>query len=279
MNRPPVRNALSKGSLEWEDDEDQRGEMMHPLVMALAAWPGRRETKPHLEAKGYWLPERYREIVLANCNNCDEAALEHYWDEVALEYFCSAGRVQTMRRKFGVDPSYRSEYLDGLASSAAHRDAASRGLPLDHSLQVFMAGRSTDFWQRIAEQMERYKRVEIESFNISAKEWTGTKGDFSKFLRKAAEARGFVFKNWMWRKAFGEVLEFCCFIDEGRRTTWRFQLPLLFEVIHNSAPDLTFYTPQAELLVPGFNYYEMYQSPESAILGIQALVDLFNSIG
>ncbi len=62
---------------------------MHPLLAALAPWPGRQATKSVLEAKGYWLPERYREIVLANCGGCDAAEIDRYWDEAALEYLCS----------------------------------------------------------------------------------------------------------------------------------------------------------------------------------------------
>ena len=252
---------------------------MHPLIIALGAWPGRRATKSFLEAKGYMLPDRYKNIVLANCDSCDGAALERYWDEAALEYFCAAGRVRSNQRKFGGETSYRSEYLDRLASLATNRDAVSRGLPLDHGLQAFMAGRGSDFWQRITEEMERHKRAEIERFGISVNEDTGTKMDFSKLLHRAAEAKGFVIKNGKWRKTFAEALEFCCFIDSGMSRTWAFQLPLQTEIIHRSAPDLVFLSPLADILVPGFNYYQLYQSPEGAVLGIEAHIDLFNTIG
>ena len=201
---------------------------MHPLIASLAAWPGRQATKSRLQAKGYWLPERYKEIVLANCGDCDATSVERYWDELALEYLCAAGRVHAIRRVFGGETSYRSDYLDGLASLPENRNAASAGLPLDACLQVFttksrsLIAPGILLAHRIAEQMEAHKRAEIQSFGISADEWTGAKGDLANFLRQAAEPRGFVLRRKMWRKVFGEVLEFCCGIDSGGERLGRF---------------------------------------------------------
>jgi hypothetical protein len=142
-----------------------------------------------------------------------------------------------------------------------------------------MGGRSSDFWQRVAEEMERHKQAEIENFGISINEDTGAGIEFSKGLHNSAQAKGFVLQNEKWRKTFGEVLEFCCFVDTGMRTTSTFQIPLLTEIVHKSAPGFVFLAPLADIIVPGFNYYHVYKSAESAILGIQAHIDLFDTIG
>jgi len=258
---------------------------MHPLVAALADWPGRPTTKARLEALGFWLPERYKEIVLANCGGCTAEEVERYWDEMALEYFCSAGRVQSTRRQFGIETSYRSKYLDELASTPENRDAASLGHPLHPCLRVFKNNSLSNVEpgillnQRIAEQMEEQKRGEIENLAISATNWSGTKEDTVHYLQQAAESRGFVRKKGMWRKTFGKDLEFCCGVDTGRRVSWTFRLPLVLQIAHKSAPDVVFVSVLANTLMPGFHYYALYESPGSAILGIHAHIALFNTIG
>lgn len=258
---------------------------MHPILQALSRWPGRGATKSILEAKGYWLPERYREIVLANCSECDEGKIDRYWDEVALEYLCAAGRVYSDRRKFGGETAYRSRYLDNLASLPENQDVVAQGQPLDFGLQAFRKRVLTPIkpgytiFGEISEKMEKLKQVEIKNFMISPLEWTRTKGDFSRCLKKIAESRGFEFKKKRWRKNYGGFLDFFCFIDGGMRRTWKFQLPVNFEIAHTSSPEIGLHTWNFDPLMPGFHYYRLHRSPESAILGIQAHVDLFDTIG
>lgn len=255
---------------------------MHSLLAALARWPGRLTTKSFLEAKGYWLPERFRETMLANFGNSDEIALDRYWGEVALEYLCSAGRVRSNDRQFTGETAYRSEYLDGLASLLAKRGIAGPAISLHEGLRTLSikAGEpGSKFWPLIADEMERHKSSEIESLKISTVGWSGTKRDFSIFLKKSAEARGFAFKKNRWRKDFGDALEFRCYIDAGMGKTWGFQIPLVFEIGHRLATDLELCTWQLDPLMSGFRYYRLYRSPESAILGVQAHVDLLDTIG
>jgi hypothetical protein len=131
----------------------------------------------------------------------------------------------------------------------------------------------------VSKQMESYKQLEIQDHRISEAGWTGRKKDFYNFLKKIAEARGFEFKKKKWRKTFGEALEFCFSVDSGMQRTWTFQLPLIFEIIHKAAPDLVMLTWNADDLMPSFHYYRIYRSPERAILGLQAHVDLLDAIG
>jgi hypothetical protein len=227
-------------------------ETMHPLIATLASWPGRQQTKSLLEAKGYYLPEHYKQLVLANSGGCDESTLERYWDEVAREYICSAGRVHSSRREFAGETSYRSKYLDELAALPINRDAATKGGPLIEGLKIFAQKRlQNDLWRQIDEHFEKLKKAEAEWFGIVTDGWTGTKDDFGHFLRPIAETRGCVFKKKKWRKSFGEVLEFAWSIDRGVRTTWPFQLPVALEVVHRSAPDLIFLAKPGSVM-PGF---------------------------
>jgi len=253
---------------------------MHPLLEALSHWPGRRATKSILEAKGYWLPEYFSKIVLANCGNCDAEKIERYWDEAALEYLCSAGRVDSNRRLFGGETSYKSEYLDGLASYPVNRQAAECGLSLEPGLQKFrtrsLAAQGLLAMQ-FSEQIEQHKQGEILTFNIIAEEWTYTKKDFYTYLGKIAKERHFVYNRKKWRRTLNDI-DIVCSIESGMQRTWKFQLPLNFEIVHNSQPDFALRTNWAGALMPGFESYNLHRSPQSAILGIQAYVDLFVTI-
>jgi hypothetical protein len=253
---------------------------MHPLLNSFRSWPGRRATKTLLESKGYWLPECYRKIVLANCGNCDAEKVERYWDEVAREYLCSAGRVDSNRRLFGGETSYRSEYLDGLASLPTSGQAAEPGLILDPGLQEFRTRSLATqglFGNQISDQMENNKQNEILEFAITAEDWTHTKKDFYNYLERIARERHFVHDKKKWKKTINGI-DILCSIDSGMQRTWKFQLPLNFEIVHNSQPDSVLCTNYAGYVMPGFEYYHLHRSPQSAILGIQAHVDLFVTI-
>jgi hypothetical protein len=255
---------------------------VHPLLVALAKWPGRQPTKALLAARGYALPDRYRGIILANLDRPNGADLDHYWDEVAKEYICAAGRVNSNHRAFSGETSYRSAYLDGLAAASRSDGSGTPTRSLHAGLrQLLIEGGKpgNELWPRTADQLESSKASEIKHFEISASEWTRTKADLSKHLSMLAESRGFEPHRKKWRKKFGAALEFRCFMDTGSRSTWSFQLPLVFEMEHSAAKDLVLSTWQFDYLMPSFRYYHQHRSPEAAILGIQAHIDLLDAIG
>src|SRR5262245_8233017 len=143
---------------------------MHPLLAMLARWPGRPATKSLLEAKGYWLPERFREIIVAHCGSASVTTLDRYWDEISLEYLCTAGLVDSENRSFAGETAYRSEYLDDLASLAAKRGIVKPVVSLHEELRALKIEGlkpGSTFWPLIADQMERDKIAEIKSFGIS----------------------------------------------------------------------------------------------------------------
>lgn len=254
---------------------------MHPLLITLAQWPGRRPTKALLESRGYWLPRRYEEIVSASCS--DMTSLEKYWDEVAMEYMCSAGLGNADRRTVS-ETSYRSKYLDDLASERIKRDGILDGASLNTWLREFKTVMQSSpkeegaSWTWLHNQLRKHKKDEIEGFRISADQWTGKKKDFYDFLGKISEARGFQFKKKKWRKNFDD-LEICCSVDKGMHRAWAFQLPFNFEIFHRAELDFVFNFARANTLMPGFHYYSLHKQPEEAILGIQAHVDLLDAIG
>lgn len=255
---------------------------MHLLLAALAKWPGRQPTKALLAARGYVLPDRYREIILANLDRPIGADLDHYWDEVAMEYICAVGRVNSNHRAFSGETSYRSAYLDGLAAASRSDGSGAPTRSLHAGLrELLIEGDKpgNELWPRTADQLEGSKALEINHFEISANGWSGRKADLSKHLSMVAESRGFEPHRKKWRKQFGDALEFRCLIDAGMRSTWSFQLPLIFEIEHGAANDLVFSTWQFDYLMPSFRYYRQYRSPEAAILGIQAHIDLLDAIG
>lgn len=253
---------------------------MHPLLTSLAQWKGRHATKALLEARGYWLPERYAEIVKAHC--ADWAELEKYWDEVAMEYMCSAGRGMSDRRTVS-ETSYRSEYLDHLALKEIESNGRLDGLPLNSCFRSFYSMMQSSSkggrgWDWLYEQLQKHKKEEIENFYISSEQWTGKKKDFYDFLEIICESRGFYLKKKKWRKNF-DKLEICCSVDRGMHRAWTFQLPFNFEIFHKDEPNFIFNFARADDLIPSFHYYSLYKQPNEAILGIQAHVDLLDVIG
>jgi hypothetical protein len=260
---------------------------MDVLIGVLARWPGRRETEALLAARGYRLPAHYQEVVaFGSCSDAEVAALNRYWDEVALEHFCSAGRAVPDRRKFLGETSYRSDYLDSLAAVEENHEMASQGLPLDPCLRKFMtkineglrATQGQGFGHQIRRKMEQYKKIEIENFGISAGAWAGTRADFTNILKECARSRGFVSKKKWWEKSLGNGLVFRCGVDTGMRTSWRFQLPLWIEISHQAVADTAFQASLVDRLVPSFEYYALYDSPSSAILGVTAYVELLDIV-
>lgn len=254
---------------------------MHPLLITLARWPGRRPTTALLEACGYWLPRGYEEIASTNCS--DLASLEKYWDEVAMEYMCSAGVGNADRRTVS-ETSYRSKYLDDLAAARIKKDGILDGASLNDCLRRFKTVMQSSpnqdgaSWSWLHNQLRENKKDEIEKFHISANRWTGKKKDFYDLLGAICEERAFHFKKKKWQKNFGD-LEIYCSIDKGMHRAWAFQLPLNFEIFHKTEQRFAFNFVRANALIPGFHYYSLYKEPEEAILGIQAHVDLLNTIG
>lgn len=193
---------------------------MSRLLDALAHWPGRRDVQAVLAADGFRLPETYQSLVAFEYGNGDMDGLSRYWDEVAREHVCSAGRVQPDHRTFLGETCYRSAFLDALAADAENRAAAKAGLSLHPCYQLFMRRiRSPgDFGLRFTQRLEDAKPSEFEQFGIDGREWTGRKDDdLAMWLGRYARALGYQSKRSLWRRAISPSLVVYHGLDRGRR--------------------------------------------------------------
>src|SRR6266436_2812158 len=90
---------------------------MSEFLALLSHWRGRSFVQRELESRGFVVPTRYQQLVATYCSPDSRRDLDHYWDEAAREYICSAGQVNSTTRAFPDVPCYRSKYLDDLAST------------------------------------------------------------------------------------------------------------------------------------------------------------------
>src|SRR5262249_45967123 len=90
--------------------------MRSEFVELLSRWRGRSHVQLAFEARGYMLPRRYQDSIAASSSSKALLDLDRYWDEAAREYVCSAGQANSATRTFPDFLSYRSPYLDQLAS-------------------------------------------------------------------------------------------------------------------------------------------------------------------
>ena len=86
----------------------------HPLLTALANWPGRASTQLAFEARGFAVHRAWQNRVIEFCGEDQADLLNRYWDEIALETMRCAGQVHSGMRYFGIEPKYRSTFLDEL---------------------------------------------------------------------------------------------------------------------------------------------------------------------
>lgn len=257
---------------------------MKPLLEALAFWPGRHAVQRALVNDGFLLPSTYQGIVAAECDNDRDAAnLTKYWDEIAREYFGAAGRVHGDYRRFAGDTSYRSEFLDSLASDPKFKElqGPGQGYCLDPCLDRFIRkfGQESDFRSAVQQELTRSKEAEIVRFGIDARDWTGKKQDIGNWLGEYATKLGYERKGKVWQKPLSSTLTIHHRVDPGVRLTWDFQLPLETEIAHIHDNKFTYHASWTDPLVPGFAYYRLYKNPEGAKLAILAHLKLFDAIG
>jgi hypothetical protein len=80
----------------------------------LANWPGRVSTQLAFEARGFLVHRAWQNRTIEFCGEDQADLLNRYWDEVALETMRCAGKLRSEMRYFGIEPKYRSAFLDEL---------------------------------------------------------------------------------------------------------------------------------------------------------------------
>ena len=86
----------------------------HPLLRAVANWPGRGPTQLAFEALGFSIHRARQNRIIQFCGDQQSDLLNRYWDEVAMETMQSLGQGDPDERAFAIRPAYRSAFLDEL---------------------------------------------------------------------------------------------------------------------------------------------------------------------
>ena len=86
----------------------------HPLLRAVANWPGRGPTQLAFEALGFSIHRARQNRIIQFCGDQQSDLFNRYWDEVAMETMQSLGQGDPDERAFAIRPAYRSAFLDEL---------------------------------------------------------------------------------------------------------------------------------------------------------------------
>jgi hypothetical protein len=251
--------------------------MNHTLIELLSSsWKGRQALQSSLEGRGFEVPGEWRQKIVDMCGE-DAGTLQRYWDEVATEAFCCAGKVNSEARKFIVEPGYRSSFLDELAAKVDFAEPPYRYPPLVRCLYEYIrrARRDRSFLDDETAYLETVKQREIERFSLSAEGLAGRKRDLVPVVAKLTALRGFnQRRNSFIKKTAGDVI-FQIYVDVGGIPELGFGLPLHCSIYHMSDPEFVYQATSFDRIVPGFFKYEYCPTPESCVLGILVHVEMF----
>jgi hypothetical protein len=248
---------------------------MRQFVERLSRWRGRSHVQRALEARGYLLPRRYQESVAASGSPDARVDLEKFWDEDAREYVCAAGQVDTATRTFPDFSSYRSQYLDQLASTRKPSSLFPVN-PRHPCLREFKVRERTEpgFTTSFVEALQSEKRAEIRRLGIRADLWSGEKEDVGRVFEGLMSARGFSKSKRVFRKQSDSGLVFSGFADLRGRP-FCIAVPFHFFVGHSSDELETFeFSPVRA--IPGFWFYYGFNTVDAGVLGFQAYTEIID---
>jgi hypothetical protein len=250
--------------------------MQHPLLDTLSTRVGRSATEQAFETRGFSVHRIWQRRMVEFCGTGSDVELVRYWNDVAMETMCSAGKGDPNTRKFAVNPSYRSSYLDELAARVIV-EAPFRAPPLVKCLFEYVKKcfRDHEFVMDETVYFEGAKKREAERLSISAEGWGGRKRDVVPFAERFGTSLGFISRRNRFVKASPSGLAFEFSVDIGGYPSCGAVLPLVFQIYHPSDPKFN-YQVNFDRLVPGFSKYAYCESPRSYVLGIQAHVEFFD---
>src|ERR1700753_3504000 len=84
----------------------------HPLLRAIASWSGRGSVERAFESRGFLLHRAWQNRMIEFCGAQQSNLLNRYWDEIARETMQCLGQGVPDLRRFVIQPSDRSEFLD-----------------------------------------------------------------------------------------------------------------------------------------------------------------------
>ncbi|MBR1201850.1 MULTISPECIES: hypothetical protein [unclassified Bradyrhizobium] len=255
---------------------------VRPLLGILMRWPGRVATQLAFESLGFSIHKEWQDRVIRFCGEQQAGVLNRYWDEVALETMQSLGKGNSDQRRFVVEPTYRSAFLDDLFAA---RDFVEPGFP-NPPLVKSMFDRFKKFWfdaefrAREAEVFGRLRMAEAGQFGIEPVGEFVQKSDVIPFVERYCSALAFERHRGRWRRKATCGLIFEVGIELGGNR-FRLKPPLKFRIYHKDDVEYVFETEGVAVLdrlVPGVAQYFPGENATEYILGVKAQIELFSTI-
>lgn len=235
----------------------------HPLLRALAGWPGRAPTQRTFEALGFSIHRAWQNEIIQFCGEQQSNLLNRYWDEVAIETMQSLGQGDPDQRTFVIQPQYRSAFLDELFAARDIVEPPFRYPPLvkcllEHYKKVWL---DREFRENRVAVFSHLQQAEGERLGIDIAGGLRNKKDVIPFIEKFCSALGFEGRSRnRWRKKVGSglVVEVGVWLGGNSLRMWS---PLKFRIFHGDEPKHAFETEGAAVLgrlVPGAHIYERW---------------------
>jgi hypothetical protein len=255
----------------------------HPLLHAVASWPGRGPTELAFEALGFTIHKAQLNRIIQFCGEQKSHFLNRYWDEVALETMQSLGQGDPDQRAFVIQPRYRSAFLDELFAA---RDFVEPQFPcpplvkclFDRFKKIYL---DAEFRNNENTFFSQLQKAESERLDIQTTGWSGRKRDVVPFVEQFCSALAFERRRNRWRKKIDGGLVFEVSVDFGGNPYCIGKPPLLFRIFHVDDPKYVFFIPLVAVfdrLVPGSDIFAHCRDASDYVLGIRAYVELFNVI-
>jgi hypothetical protein len=255
----------------------------HPLLSAVTHWPGRGPTQLAFEALGFSVHKAWQNEKIRFCGEQQSQLLNRYWDEVAIETMQSLGQSSPDQRTFTIQPQYRSAFLDELFAARAPVELPYRYPPLVRCLLEHI--KKVDLDEEYRESRVAFfsslQKAEGERLSMETGDGLKRKKDVIPFIEQFCGALGFEGRSRnRWRKKVGGSLVFEIGVWLGGNPV-RIHSPLKFRVFHVDEPKYALDIEGAAVLgrlVPGADMYARCGSDLEYVLGVRALIELFNVI-
>jgi hypothetical protein len=255
---------------------------VHPLLTAVANWPGRVATQAAFEARGFLVHRAWQNRMIEFCGEQQAELLNRYWDEVALETMRCVGRVRSEMRYFGIEPTYRSVFLDELFAARDFLEPPFQSPPLirclfEHLKKTWF---DAEFRKSEAAFIGMEKKQESERLEVRTTGWTGKKRDVIPFIDEFCSAQAFKRRRNLWHKNLSCGLVFEVSTDLGG-SPYCTQMPLMFRIFHADDPKFAFELRGDEpfdQLVYGSRVYGGGGDSSEFVLGVRANIELFDVI-
>lgn len=253
-----------------------------PLLDVLEKWPGRVSTQLAFEARGFLVHKAWQNRVIEFCGEQQADLINRYWDEVALETMRCAGKVYPEMRYFGIEPKYRSAFLDELFAARDFVEPPFQTPPLVRCLYEHLKKHwfDAEFGKGEAVFIRGQTKHESERLGIETTGWTGKKRGVIPFVDHFCVANGFKRRRNRWQKKLDCGLVFEVSLDLGGDPN-RIGTPLVFRIFHTGDPEFEFEKGGNEpfdQLIYGSRLYGGAGDASDHVLGIRANIELFDVI-